>query len=216
MMIIEDTVVPGTHLTTLPASRADTQLPIPAPESMVVILLQQTPLTIRSEIKKPLSKSRTRTLPNLVWIICFLLLVTAGCTVNSVVESEQIDTASAMAQQASLIPFPPELMGTWVADDPDYIEPSGWDDWYRNIEICYWHDGSLGIQYGSLVGGVVSAVEYDGETYIVEVYTEFNKYASYYFRLQGDKLQVKAPGIMFNEPDEYKAYHRFIGEWPEE
>lgn len=152
----------------------------------------------------------------MVLILCVLVLLSfvSACVANR--SPAQQETADAHASPDSLANFPQELFGVWVADDPNYIEPSGWDDWYRNIEIGYCWDDGLGIQYGSLVGGKVLDVKYDGETCIVEVYTEFDEYASYYFRLQGDKLQVKAPGIMFNEPDEYKAYHRFIDEWPEE
>lgn len=176
----------------------------------------QTPVTFCKALRISMPMKSVQIFTGMVLILCVLgsLSFVSACVANR--SPAQQVTTDAHASPDSLTNFPQELFGIWVADDPDYIEPSGWDDWYRNIEIGYCWDDGLGIQYGSLVGGKVLAVKYDGETCIVEVYTEFDEYASYYFRLQGDKLQVKAPGILFNEPDQYKAYHRFIDEWPEE
>lgn len=176
----------------------------------------QTPGTICKALRVTVPQRLANVFAGVVLIMCVLVTLpfVSACVANRI-PAQQV-TTDAHASPDSLANFPQELFGIWVADDPSYIEPSGWDDWYRNIEIGYCWNDSLGIQYGSLVGGKVLAMKYDGETYIVEVYTEFDRYASYYLRLQGDKLQVKAPGIMFNEPDKYKAYHRFIDEWPEE
>ena len=151
----------------------------------------------------------------LIMCVIVLLLFASACVTNRSLVQQVASDAYIHINPDSLTNFPQELFGIWLADDPDYVEPNGWEEWYRNIEILYW-DGNLLIQYGSLVGGIVSAVEYDGETCIVEVNTEFGEYASYYFRLQGDKMLVKAPEIIVNEPDKYKAYHRFVVDWPEE
>lgn len=149
-------------------------------------------------------------------LLCLLLAVTSAPASEADLEEKRAANPAAAAGHYAPVPFPDELMGTWVADDPNYIEPNGWDDWYRSIDIGYWDDGSLGIQYGSLVGSVVLSADYDGVTYIVAVRTEFDEFTSYFFRLSQGGLMVKAPGILFNEPDRYKAYHRFIDEWAEE
>ncbi len=148
-------------------------------------------------------------LPGIALALCFILLASALFALDAVPNSEQIVITNNSASQDSLLQFPLELIGIWVADEPDYIEPSGWEEWYRNIEIGYWEDGSLGIQYGSLVGSTVLSVKYDGVIYTVEVLTEADEKTNYFFRMQKDRLWVKAPRVIVYNPDEYKAYHRF-------
>jgi hypothetical protein len=104
--------------------------------------------------------------------------------------------------------FPEDFFGVWIAKNSDYVEPNGWEDWYRVLDIHKAANGAIFIQYGSLVGSEVIDVEYDGETYTIWVTTEFNEETYYCIQPDSNKILVKAPEIIRNYPDAYKEYLR--------
>lgn len=101
--------------------------------------------------------------------------------------------------------FPKELMGKWYAENDEYVEPSGWKEWYRVISV-HSYEEDIYIEYGSLVCSRVVSHKLDGKTHTILVHTDFDQLALVYMEFSGDRLLVKAPQIIVNDPDIYKVY----------
>lgn len=105
--------------------------------------------------------------------------------------------------------FPSILLGRWHAANPDYVAYEGWNDWYRDIDIYKDKNGITFIQYGSLEGGRVCSVTNDGINYRIGLMIwDYEQPSYYYFRLENNRLLVKAPQIIRHDPDNYKTYLR--------
>lgn len=163
---------------------------------------------IRDELKGTEIRVPVKNLHGLVLTLCFVLLALALSALDAAPNSEQIMALNSKANHDSLLQFPQVLIGTWVADEPDYIEPNGWEDWYREIYIYVNEVGDICIEYGCLVFSIVRSVEMVDDCYKIGVYTELDESTYYYLKLKGKRLFVKALRILVNEPDTFKEYYR--------
>lgn len=118
------------------------------------------------------------------------------------------DPEELLAGNKQTIAFPEDFFGVWIAKNSDYVEPNGWEDWYREIYIYINDVGYICIQYGSLVFSVVRTVELEDDSFKIGVCTEFDENTYYYLIFENEELFVKAPRILVNEPDTYKEYYR--------
>ena len=106
--------------------------------------------------------------------------------------------------------FPSDAYGYWNAVTPDYTEENGWTDWLRGIEINVNKEGDIWFQYGSLIGGKITATRFNGQSYIFDVIAEDNEstYIEIIFTNQ-DKMKIRAPYMIRWQPDIFKEYKRF-------